>query len=168
MIREGRAKGNPESRGLRNYLEKGLKDRQIALNRAKALCNQSKSPEEFYQKLQDEIDKIKIYRQKELDEVSAKDINEDKKKEERKIINNKYDFRQGAYLNYLPQKKDEPKPVDEPKTPVGSASDDRQDNQSRIVKNPTELENDIAETNHKTHGRSTPKKVRPRMHWKIR
>src|SRR3989344_1854496 len=147
-------KGDPKSDGAKGYMRSGLEDREKVLYRTKALLSQSKSPEEFHNKINTELNQLLEIKNGELEKVGdEKDVN--KKRKEEKRINNKYNFRKDAFAGYLPPKKEakpEPKQNQEvslPKAPIeAQASTDGKE----PSKNPTELENDAAETSQKTNG----------------
>lgn len=110
-------RGDLKSDGARGYIKSGLEDRKKVLYRTRALLSQSKSPEEFYGKINNELDQLSAIKNSESEQIAKeKDIN--KKGKEEKKINNKYNFRKETFTNYFPSKKEEQESVAATKAPV--------------------------------------------------
>ena len=150
-IHKGKArKSKNNSKGTKEYLRIRFEDERKILNYVKAQLDLSKSAEEFHNIIRSYLKSVREQKRIELDQAA-------KNNKTAKPIENKYSAREGVLNSYLPSKKEvkiEPKPKQNQEVfrhmaPIeAQASTDGKE----PSKNPTELESDAAETNHKTNG----------------
>lgn len=127
-----------------------LENSRAALKEVRSILNKSNSIEEFYQEIQNYLDLMHKFEKKELNEASLIADTKKRGKEERKI-KNKHRFAGEVLTQYLPPKKDGSKTADKPDASVEAQSPTEGDTQ-KSSKNPTEKENDDAESKLKTNG----------------